>query len=103
MFSSVLIYKIFPQFIDDYITNMRICAEASNKEEGCIRYEVMQDKSDPTIMCLLQVFKDDAAYKFHQDAAHHVHWSEISRPWRDLSYQTSNEMTYITPMSAPRS
>src|SRR5690242_10838602 len=58
MYVSVSFHKILPQHIDDYITNMNVCAEASNKEPGCIRYEVMQDVSDPGMMCLFQVFKD---------------------------------------------
>ena len=68
-------------------------------EPGCIRYEVMQDVDDPTIVCLLQVFKDDDAYQFHQDAPHHVHWTEISAPWRDLSVRIRHQMAHITPMS----
>ena len=99
MYVSVLLYKILPQHIDDYITNMRVCAEKSNQEPGCIRYEVMQDSSDPTIVCLLQVFKDVDAYQAHQDAEHHRHWVEISGPWRDRSYIDRHEMQYITPMS----
>ena len=68
MFTSVGLHKILPQHVNDYIENMRICAEASNKEPGCIRYEVMQDVEDDTTFCLLQVFRDEAAYQEHQDA-----------------------------------
>jgi autoinducer 2-degrading protein len=98
MYESVLIYRVLPQFIDDYVTNMRICAEASSKEPGCIRYEVMQDVADPSMVCLLQIFKDAEAYQAHQDAPHHVHWVEISAPWRDRSVVIRHEMKHITPI-----
>lgn len=101
MYVSVSFHKILPQHIDDYITNMNICAEASNREPGCIRYEVMQDVSDPGMMCLFQVFKDADAYQAHQDAEHHVHWVAISRDWRDRNFADRHEMQYITPLSAP--
>ena len=68
MYTSISFHKILPEHLDDYIANMRVCAEASNREAGCIRYEVMRDNADPTMMCLVQVFADADAYQFHQDA-----------------------------------
>ena len=98
MFTSVSFHKILPQHIDDYIANMRICAEKSNQEPGCIRYEVMQDTDDKTMMCLFQVFKDEAAYQAHQEAEHHKVWIELSGGWRDLSVRDRHVMEYITPL-----
>src|SRR5581483_180182 len=97
MYTSVSFHRTLPQHIDDYITNMRICAEATNKEPGCIRYEVMQDKDDPGMMLLFQVFKDADAYQAHQDAPHHTHWVQVSRDWRDRSVNQRHLMDYVTP------
>ena len=97
MFTSVGFHKILPEHVDDYIENMTICAEASNKEQGCVRYEVLQDTEDATVFCLLQVFRDEAAYQEHQDAEHHRHWMELSGGWRDLSGRRTHDMRYITP------
>jgi len=100
MYTVIGFHKILPQHLDDYIENMRICAEKSNQESGCIRYEVMQDVDDPTVMCLVQVFADQEAYQYHQDAEHHRVWMELSGGWRDLSGRRTNQMTYITPAPA---
>lgn len=97
MYTVVGFHKILPEHLDDYIENMRICAEKSNQESGCIRYEVMQDVDDPTVMCLLQVFADQEAYEAHQVAEHHRVWMELSGGWRDLSGRRRHEMRYITP------
>lgn len=97
MYTVVGFTKVLPEHIDDYIVNMRVCAEATNKEPGCVRYEVMQDVEDPTLMLLFQVFADEAAYQAHQEAEHHKVWIEKSRPWRDPSVRTRNELRYITP------
>jgi quinol monooxygenase YgiN len=96
MYTSISFHRILPQYIDDYITNMRVCADATHKEPGCIRYEVMQDVADPGMMCLVQVFKDPDAYQAHQDAEHHVHWIKLSGGWRDRSVTQRHEMTFIT-------
>jgi len=55
MYTSVSLHKILPENLDDYIVNMRICAQKSNQEPGCIRYEVMQDVDEPTVMSLPDV------------------------------------------------
>lgn len=100
MYTVILFTKVLPQHVDDYIENMRVCAEKTNQEPGCIRYEVMQDTADPTLMCLFQVFADEAAYQAHQEAEHHRIWIEASRDWRDPSVRTRHEMRYITPTPA---
>jgi (4S)-4-hydroxy-5-phosphonooxypentane-2,3-dione isomerase len=100
MYTVILFTKVLPQHVDDYIQNMRVCAEKTNQEPGCIRYEVMQDVADPTLMCLFQVFEDEAAYQYHQDAEHHRVWIEMSGGWRDPSVRQRHEMRFITPSPA---
>ena len=100
MYTVIGFTRVLPERIEDYIENMRICAEKTNQEPGCIRYEVMQDLADPAVMCLFQVFADEAAYQAHQDAEHHRVWVEKSGPWRDPSMRDRREMRYITPLSA---
>jgi quinol monooxygenase YgiN len=99
MYTVILFTKVLPQHVEDYITNMRVCAEATNRETGCIRYEVMQDVADPTLMCLYQIFEDEDAYQAHQDAEHHRVWIEKSGPWRDPSVRQRHELRCITPLS----
>ena len=77
---------------------MRVCAEKTNQEPGCIRYEVMQATEDRSLMCLFQVFRDEAAYQAHQEAEHHKRWVQLSGGWRDPSVRMRHEMEYITPI-----
>ena len=101
MYTVILFNKILAEHVDDYIVNMRVCAEKTNLEPGCIRYEVMQDVDDPTIMCLFQAFRDEAAYQAHQESEHHRVWLEMSGAWRDPSARSRHEMRYITPSPEP--
>jgi autoinducer 2-degrading protein len=96
MYSVVSFHKILPEHLDDYITNMRVCAEKTWQEPGCIRYEVMQDVDDPTMMCLSQIFLDEAAYQAHQDTEHHRVWAEMSGGWRDRSERRRHVMQFVT-------
>ncbi len=100
MYTVVGFSKILAEHIDDYIENMRVCAEKTNQEPGCIRYEVMQDVDDSSVMCLIQVFTDQAAYAAHQASEHHRVWAELSGAWRDQSASRRHEMRFVTPSPA---
>ena len=39
-------------------------------EPGCLQFAVVQDPKDPTRFVMLEVYKDDAAIKAHQDSQH---------------------------------
>ncbi len=98
MDASVSFAKVLPEHVDEYIENMKIVAESSNKEPGCIYYGALQDLSDPTVMCLIMIFKDAEASKIHTDSEHHRIWSELNSNggWRDRSAAKMNRMQFIT-------
>ena len=37
-------------------------------EPGCLQFDVVQDPKDPTRFVMLEVYRDDAAIKAHQDS-----------------------------------
>jgi autoinducer 2-degrading protein len=39
-------------------------------EPGCLQFDVTQDAKNPTRFVMLEVYKDDAAIKAHQDSLH---------------------------------
>jgi len=40
-------------------------------EPGCLQFDVVQDPKNPTRFVMLEVYKDDAAFKAHQDSQHY--------------------------------
>ena len=40
-------------------------------EPGCLQFDVVQDPKSPARFVMLEVYKDDAAFKAHQDSAHY--------------------------------
>ena len=91
--------KILPEHVDDYIQNMKVVAEASNREPGCVYYGALQDLKDPTVMCLIMIYTDEEASKIHTDSEHHRIWSELNSKggWRDPSGANNHRMQFITP------
>ena len=39
-------------------------------EPGCLQFDVVQDPKEPTRFVMLEVYRDDAAIKAHQDSQH---------------------------------
>ena len=64
-------HKIKPEHLEEYLASMRAYAAVCAAEPGCVRYEVLQDRSDPTVVRLYEVFRDAEAFAVHQRAKHH--------------------------------
>jgi len=47
----------------------------SVKEEGNIRFDVLQNKDDPTKFVLYEAWKDDAALDLHKTTEHYLKWN----------------------------
>ena len=97
MYVVLGLHKILPEHLDDYLTNVRRHAANSRAEPGCVRYEVLQDAEDATMICLLEVFKDEAAFEAHHAAEHYKWWMDISRDWRDGPVRTRHVMDFVSP------
>ncbi|MFN8489948.1 MAG: putative quinol monooxygenase [Caldilineaceae bacterium] len=53
-----------------------------NNEPGCLRFDVVQDASDPNRIWLYEVYVDEAAVEAHRQAPHFIKWRETVKDWR---------------------
>jgi len=58
-------HYVKPEFVETYKEAILQDARASVEEEGILRFEVFQDKNDPTHFSLLEVYRDQTAREFH--------------------------------------
>jgi autoinducer 2-degrading protein len=58
-------HYIKPEFLEAYKAAILEDARESVKEEGVLRFEVFQDKKDPSHFTLLEVYRDMQAREFH--------------------------------------
>jgi quinol monooxygenase YgiN len=56
---------------------------------------VLQDTSDPQIVCLYEVFRDEAAFREHLTYDHYKKWMEISKDWRHGENRIRHVLDYI--------
>jgi autoinducer 2-degrading protein len=52
--------------------------DGSRLEPGNIRFDVLQNKDDPTKFTLCEVFTSDEAIAFHKTTAHYKAWAEAA-------------------------
>ena len=46
-------------------------AEASRREEGCVRFDVLQQVADPTWFTFIEMFKSEEAGAIHKETHHY--------------------------------
>ena len=55
-------------------------AEASRSEEGCVRFDVLQQAEDPTRFTFVEMFKSEADGVIHKETSHFKKWLEQAVP-----------------------
>jgi len=55
-------------------------AEASRGEEGCVRFDVIQQVDDPTRFTFIEMFESEEAGAIHRETSHFKKWLEEAVP-----------------------
>lgn len=85
MFALFVTVKIKPGHHDAFMeATMGDAIGSNNDEPGCLRFDVLQDSSDPNTVYLYEVYKDKAAWEVaHRQAPHYLKWRETVGDWFD--------------------
>jgi len=66
-----------PEFVESYKEAILENARLTVHETGVLRFEVFQDRDDPTHFSLLEIYRDQEGRDFHLQAEHFLKWKEI--------------------------
>jgi autoinducer 2-degrading protein len=66
-------------------------AEASRREPGVVRFDVLADREDPSRFILVEVYRDGAAVAAHKETPHYAAWRDavadlMAEPRRSAKY-----------------
>ncbi len=68
--------------IDDFINALCLDAIASvNEEQGCLRFDVFQNKENPSELYLYEVYVNESAFDSHVATPHFEEWFETTKDW----------------------
>jgi autoinducer 2-degrading protein len=67
---------------EQFLEQMWADATGSEKNEpGCLMFNIVQDKADPNVLHLFEVYQDDQAVEAHKQAPHFLKWLETTKDW----------------------
>lgn len=81
-----------PESVDAFIEATRENHEASVRERGNRRFDVLRDAEDPTRFVLYEAYVDAAAAAAHKQTPHYLAWREtvadmMARPRQGVLHQ----------------
>ena len=84
MFGVVVTINIKPGVKEQFMKHMLADAEGSvSKEPGCLRFDVLQDASNPNRIYLMEEYRSEAAFEEHTKQPHFVQWLEGTKNMLD--------------------
>lgn len=67
--------------VDDFIQACRANHEHSVQEDGCLRFDVLQDPADATRFILYEAYKSPDAAADHKKTKHYELWRDTVADW----------------------
>lgn len=70
-----------PGHVDEFIAATRANHEASVREPGNLRFDVLQQADDPTRFVLYEAYASEADAAAHKQTEHYLRWRETVADW----------------------
>ncbi|MBC7187498.1 MAG: antibiotic biosynthesis monooxygenase [Calditrichaeota bacterium] len=70
-----------PEHVQDFIQATAENHEASVKEPGNLRFDVLQCAHDPTRFLLYEAYESEEAAAAHKRTPHYLKWRDTVEPW----------------------
>ncbi len=97
MLTRIAEIEVFPQYLQDYLAAASsVGAESVAKEPGVICIFPMQRKETPNLIRIVEIYRDEAAYKSHLATPHFLKYKE----WT-LHMVKSLDLVPMNPLDAP--
>jgi (4S)-4-hydroxy-5-phosphonooxypentane-2,3-dione isomerase len=81
MIATCVHVYVKPENIEDFIQETIRNHESSIKEPGNLRFDVLQDASDPAKFLLYEAYESEAAAALHKETKHYAAWRDAVAKW----------------------
>ncbi len=86
-----VLVRVVPGSEQAFLSATLANAEASRREPGILRFDVLQDREDPRRFVLVEIYVDEAAAAAHKQTVHYARWRDavtglMAEPRRGLRY-----------------
>jgi len=80
MFVVIVQAHVKPEFLPAFKEATYDNASNSILEPGVARFDVYQQKDDPTRFSLIEIYRDEDAPAKHRESSHYLRWREAVEP-----------------------
>jgi autoinducer 2-degrading protein len=93
--------QVLPDDLDAFVAATLANASASVREPGVLRFDVIQDRADPTHFVFVEVYRDAEAPAAHKATEHYAVWRDTVAP---MMAQPRSATTYdpVVPTEVDR-
>jgi autoinducer 2-degrading protein len=81
MFVTLVHCHVRPEHAAAFADAMRLNHEASIREPGNLRFDVLRSTEDPTRFLIYEWYLDEAAARAHKDTPHYASWRDTVADW----------------------
>lgn len=81
MFATLVHVHVEQKHIADFIEATRLNHDQSIQEPGNLRFDILQDDSDPSKFILYEVYTSQEAVNGHKETPHYLQWRDTVAPW----------------------
>jgi len=73
--------RVLPEHTDTFLDAMRANHEASIREPGNLRFDVLRSVDEPDRFVIYEWYVDEAAAAAHKETPHYLAWRSTVEPW----------------------
>jgi (4S)-4-hydroxy-5-phosphonooxypentane-2,3-dione isomerase len=81
MIATLVYVQVKPEFIEAFIEASRHNHENSVKENGNLRFDIIQDTQDKSKFVLYEAYASEQAAAAHKETAHYLKWRDTVASW----------------------
>jgi len=74
LFTAIAAVRIKPGFREEWIRLIEPNARGAASEPGCIRFDLIQDRSDENLVWFVESYETEQDFKDHQQTKHFLDW-----------------------------
>jgi autoinducer 2-degrading protein len=88
-----------PEAIDAFMAASLANAEASRREPGVVRFDLIQDREHPARFVLVEIYRGSQAHAAHRETAHYAAWRDAVKDMM-AEPRTSTKFQNVSPDDA---
>lgn len=73
--------QVKPEYVDDFIAAAQMNHEASIKEPGNLRFDILQSPDNPSHFIFYEAYTSAEAAAAHKQTAHYLTWRDKVADW----------------------